>query len=282
MMTNRSNNIRFVFFGTAPLAVAVLNELEREGYVPALVVASADTTKPRTKEVVFPPEKVWALARSIEIIQPEKIDDSFISKLEAASWQLFIVASYGKILPMAVLSIPKGGVLNVHPSLLPRLRGPSPIRSAILNDEKETGVSVMLMDEQISDGEWPPHGKDLDESLAREGGKLLAEVLPTWIDGKIDPRQQDHTKATYTKMFTKQDGWLDLYEDPYENLLKIRAFEGWPGTFTLFERDGKRMRVAIIDAHMEGSSLVIDRVKPEGKTEMPYADFVRSGARLTH
>jgi methionyl-tRNA formyltransferase len=170
------------------------------------------------------------------------------------------------------------------------LRGPSPMRSAILNDEKETGVSVMLMDEQMDHGPliaqrkvaiepWPPHGKTLEDRLAHEGGKLLAQILPLWLQGTIQPQEQNHDLATYTKKFTKEDGALDLGADPYQNLLTIRAFESWPGTYAFFERAGKRIRVQILDAHIEGKKLVIDIVKPEGKKEMSYADFLRSGAK---
>jgi methionyl-tRNA formyltransferase len=148
----------------------------------------------------------------------------------------------------------------------------------------------MLVDEELDHGpiiaqkkvnmqDWPPHGNELDELLAREGGRLLVEILPLWIRGEIEARPQNHDLATYCEKFEKSDGLLDLAEDAYKNLLKIRAFEGWPGTYTFFERDGKRIRVQILDAHIEGTKLVVDKVKPEGKGEMLYADFVRSGAR---
>ncbi|MFA7309692.1 MAG: methionyl-tRNA formyltransferase [Candidatus Paceibacterota bacterium] len=250
--------IRFVFFGTRPLAESVLQELENAGLVPAKIVS----TEP-TKEL--------------------------IDELSASKWDVFVVASYGAILPKKLLELPKRGVVNVHPSLLPRLRGPSPIRSAILNDEKNTGVSIMLLDEKMDEGpiiaqkkvavpEWPPHGSDLDGLLAREGGRLLADYLMLWVDKKIKASPQNHDLATYSAIFRKEDGLLDLSADAYRNLLKIRAFEGWPGTYTFFERAGKRIRVALTAAHIENSKLVIERVKPEGKKEMPYEDFLRSGA----
>jgi methionyl-tRNA formyltransferase len=206
---------------------------------------------------------------------------------------VFVVASFGSILPKTLLDIPKHGTVNVHPSLLPRLRGPSPMRSAILRDEKETGVSIMLLDEQMDHGPllaqkkvfvdpWPSRGRVLDDLLAREGGALLAKTLPLWVAGEIEPQEQNHDLATYTEKFTKEDGLLDLKDNPYRNLLKVRAFEGWPGTYALFERAGKRIRVQILDAHLDGSRFVIDIVKPEGKKEMPYEDFLRSGAKLTY
>jgi methionyl-tRNA formyltransferase len=282
--------IRFAFFGTFPLAEAVLDELESAGFTPSLIVAGGDIRDTRTKEMIFPPEKKWALDRSIAVVQPEKIDSDFIESLARESWDVFVVASYGKILPKKLLDIPRRGTINMHPSLLPRLRGPSPIRSAILNNEKSTGVSIMLLDEKMDHGPliaqkkvtidpWPPHGYDLDIHLAKEGGLLLSKILRQWVDGDIEAHEQNHDVATYCKIFTKEDGLLDLNDDPYTNLLKIRAYEGWPGTYAFFKKDSKEIRVKIIDAHVEKNRLMIDRVIPEGKKEMSYEEFLRGGAR---
>ncbi|HTR19067.1 MAG TPA: methionyl-tRNA formyltransferase [Candidatus Paceibacterota bacterium] len=256
----KKEKIKFAFFGTTPLSEGVLSGLAAAGLTPQRVIDSASMA------------------------------DNVLDELSQDEWDVFVVASFGAILPKRLLDIPKRGVLNVHPSLLPRLRGPSPIRSAILNDEKETGVSIMLLDEEMDHGPllaqkkipisaWPPHGKELDALLAHEGGKLLAQILPLWVAGKIKTQKQNHDLATYTEKFTKEDGLLDLNADPYKNLLKIRAFEGWPGTYAFFDRAGNKLRVQILDAHLEGSKLVIDLVKPEGKKEMPYVDFLNSGAR---
>ena len=284
------NNIHFAFFGTAPLSEGVLSALEETGFVPALIIAGADTKDIRTKEMVSPPEKRWAESRSIPVVQPEKMDQDFVDSLSKEVWDVFVVASYGKILPKKLLDIPRRGTVNMHPSLLPRLRGPSPIRSAILNDEKSTGVSIMLLDEKMDHGpliaqkrvpidQWPPRGHELDRLLAHEGGALVAQILREWVGGEIDAHEQNHDVATYCKIFTKEDGLLDLNDDPYTNLLKIRAYEGWPGTYAFFERDGKKIRVKILDGHLSQNKLVLDRVIPEGKREMTYAEFLLSGAR---
>lgn len=255
----QSKEIHFAFFGTRPLAGGVLSALAEVGLVPAKTFAAAEITS------------------------------EFIADLAAEPWDVFVVASFGKILPKALLDIPRCGVVNVHPSLLPRLRGPSPIRSAILQDERETGVSIMLLNERMDEGpilaqkkvavaDWPPHGSELDETLAREGGKLLAQILPEYIAGHVSPREQNHDLATYCPVFVKEDGLLDLKDDPYQNLLKIRAFEGWPGTYTYFLRASKKIRVQILDAEIINSRLQIMTVKPEGKKEMTYDEFLRSGA----
>ncbi len=251
--------MHFAFFGTYPLADDVLAALAEAGLVPAKSFASAEIT-------------------------PE-----FIDELKQETWDVFVVASFGKILPKAFLDIPRRGTVNMHPSLLPRLRGPSPIRSAILNNEREPGVSIMLLNEKMDQGpliaqkkvaidEWPAHGKDLDHLLAREGGKLLAQTLPLWVAGEIDAQEQNHDVATYCQVFVKEDGLLNLKDDAYQNLLKIRAYEGWPGTYTYFERAGKKLRVQILDAEIINTKLQIMRVKPEGKNDMSYDEFLRSGA----
>lgn len=295
-MTKKSNlkksDAKFVFFGTEPLAEEILNELASAGYVPSLVVAAPDVFDRRTKTLAPPIEKRWALARNIPVAQPENITSGFISELKRSVWDFFIVASYGKILPSELVEIPRRGVLNVHPSLLPRLRGPSPIRSAILGDERATGVSIMLMDQKMDHGpivaqkkavidpnKWPLSASALGRLLAREGGNLIVQILPAWLGGDIEAREQNHDIATFTDKIDKEDGLLNLNDDPYSNLLKVRAYEGWPGTYSFFERDGKRIRVSIIDAHVENGAFVIDTVKPEGKRAMPYKEFLKSGAR---
>ncbi|OGG52603.1 hypothetical protein A3H16_04225 [Candidatus Kaiserbacteria bacterium RIFCSPLOWO2_12_FULL_53_8] len=291
-MTNqkKSQKNKFAFFGTPGLSVIVLDELEAAGFIPSVVVTSPDEKKGRGLKLTPPPVKVWAEARDITVLQPEHLDDSFIHQLRANDHELFIVVAYGKILPRTVLGIPRRGVLNVHPSLLPRLRGPSPVRSAILNDERAVGVTIMLLDGETDHGpiiaqkkltpaNWPTRALELEEILIREGGTLLAQILPEWIAGTIEAHEQNHDIATYCEKIEKEDGLLDLSADPYKNLLKIRAYEGWPGTHAFFERNDKKIRVGILDAHIENEGLVIDKVKPEGKREMSYEEFLRSGAR---
>lgn len=281
--------VNFAFLGTAPLARGVLDALAIRDFIPAGIIAGADRIDSRTKKIIEPVEKQWAREHDITVLQPQTPEE-LSSELAKGPWDLFVVASYGKILSGNILSIPKKGVLNVHPSLLPRLRGPSPIRSAILRDEKKTGVSIMRMDTKMDHGPliaqreiaitaWPPKGSELDELLAREGGELLAQILPAWIAGEIEARPQNHDIATYSEKIEKQDGRLDLSADPYQNVLKIRAYEGWPGTFAYFERNGKKIRVSILDARLQNGELIIEKVKPEGKNEMSYGEFLRSGAK---
>lgn len=164
------------------------------------------------------------------------------------------------------------------------------MRTAILQNEKRTGVTIMLVDKDVDHGpilaqkvvdfpEWPPRLADMERSLMRTGGALLAEILLPWIAGDIEAHPQHHDLATFSRKLTKEDGLLDLSADAYTNLLKIRALEDWPGTYAFFERNGQKIRTQILDADLKSATLHITRIRPEGKRDMDYADFIRSGAR---
>jgi methionyl-tRNA formyltransferase len=288
-MKKVNSDLAFAFFGTPELAVTVLEELQKVDLIPAVIITRPDKPKGRSGHTSPPPTKEWALANSVDILQPEKMKGEFLEEMKNSDWDLFVVAAYGKILPKELLDIPKKGTLNVHPSLLPRLRGPSPIRSAILNDERETGVTIMLLDEKMDHGpilaqasvaleDWPPRAILLEGILAKEGGQLLAEVMPLWVNGELDAKEQDHSKATICSFLKKEDAEINLVrDDPYKSLLKIKAFEGWPGAYTFFKRNNKNIRAVITDAHLDNSGkLVLDKIIPEGKREMSYTDFERS------
>lgn len=278
------------FFGSPDIAVWVLDVLAQHNILPILIITNPDTPQGRNMRVTPTPVAKWAEERGIETYKPITLRESaVVEKLQNSKCELFIVAAYGKIIPEIILTIPKYKTLNVHPSLLPKLRGASPIRSAILEDINPTGVSIMELTAGMDEGpllaqeeilitskEWPLRGTELDHLLAQKGGALLAETLPKWVRGELIPVEQDHTKATYSKKITKEMGEITLTDDPYQNLLKIRAFDGWPGTYFFIEKNGKRIRVKIIDAELgKNGSLHITRVIPEGKKEMAYEDLMR-------
>ncbi len=281
-------NPRFAFFGSAPFSVAVLEELARAGFVPALLITSPPRPKGRGLAVLPSPVAAWSEAEEIDVLAPEKLDAALLDELRNTPWDLFVVAAYGKILPPELLAIPRRGTLNVHPSLLPKFRGADPVRAAILEDERKTGVSIMLVDEELDHGpllaqasveveDWPPRRAILEELLAREGGRLLAEVMPPWIRGEIVPEPQNDAEASYTRKSRPEDAKIDLGGDPAEALRKIRAFDADPTAYFLAKRNGKTIRVKVTDAKIVGRKLTITRVVPEGKKEMPYEDFLRGG-----
>jgi methionyl-tRNA formyltransferase len=279
-----NKDIKIAFFGNSEFSLIVLKELKNNGITPDIIVTTPDKPQGRKMIPTPTPTKVWAQDNSIECIEPTKLnDEQFLSKIR--NYNLFIVASYGKIIPKTVIDIPKYQVLNIHPSLLPKYRGSSPIQEQILNDEKDVGVSVMLIDEQVDHGaiisqkkvdmaNWPIGFFTLQETLAKEGAKLITEILPEWIKGKIKSRIQNDKEATFTKKVEKQNGFIDITKDDYKNYLKILAYEDWPLTFFEINTKGKKIRVIIKKAKW-ADKLEILRVIPEGKKEMNYSDFLR-------
>jgi len=302
------SNLNFAYFGTSEFAVKILEKLFENGYVPSLVVTAPNKPKGRKMIMTPPPVKVFAQAHNLKIIQPESLAvKPPLGGLTAKSFDLFIVASYGKIIPKSILDIPKFGTLNVHPSLLPKFRGPSPIQSFILSGEEKTGVTIMLMGEQVDHGQillqkefeaqstkheirnkfqiqnsenLKLNSKQMEEKLAELGGQILVDVIPKWISGEIKAKEQNHSQATFTKKITKEDGLVDLEKDNPEIIYrKFLAFQPWPGIYYFTEKNGKplspealasqeKIRVIITDMELENGQLKINKVKPEGKNEM--------------
>lgn len=271
------NNLTWAFFGTDEFSIMVLDELKSQGFIPDLIVTTEDKPKGR-KLLLTPPEaKVWADKENIVCLQLKTLrnEESF-NKIKNAikkDFDLFVVASYGKIIPQNILDIPKFKTLNIHPSLLPKLRGPSPISSAILN-ENETGVSIMRLDSEMDHGpilaqekiniDWPPYADELEKISAKVGAQMLAKTIPDWIKGNLKEIEQDHSFATFCEKIIKSDGEIDLNDNPEKNLRKIRAYNIWPNAF-FFEISGKKKtRIIVKKAHIENNELILDRVIPEG------------------
>jgi methionyl-tRNA formyltransferase len=289
-VAKQQSNPLFAFFGTPRFAVRVLDALESHGLVPALVITAPDKPQGRGLEVKPSPVKEWAVERGIDVLQPVTLkDDAFVAELQNTDWDVFLVAAYNKLIPKNILDIPRRGSLNVHPSLLPKFRGPSPALSAILADERSTGVSIMQMSEKMDAGPvvaqarieleetaWPPKGSLFEDLLATEGGNLLAETLPEWLKGTITPEPQDESQATYTKKFSSEDALIDITGNAREQLLKIRAFDKNPRAFYI---DPSGKRVIITEAEITDGKLEILKVIPEGKKETTYTEFLRNGAK---
>ena len=269
--------LRFVYFGTPAFSTLVLDALADAGYLPALVVTTPDRPAGRGLELTMSPVKQWALAREIPVLQPEKFDEPTLAALRATHAELFIVAAYGKILPAALLAIPSQGALNVHPSLLPRYRGTSPVESQILADEKHIGVSIILMDEKMDHGPLVaqeeialpelPRRNDLNTLLWSRGGALLATILPSWLAGDLRGAVQDDTLATVTKKIKKEDGEIKSDDRSRSAYLKYLAYEGWPGVY-FFDPAAGGKRVKITRASFTNNQFTIERVIPEGGREI--------------
>jgi len=274
----------FVFFGTDSFATHVLETLKEKGALPDLVVTTPDSPKGR-KLILSPPEvKVWANKNNVPHIQPPKLKDPEVLKKLSQTGELFVVASYGKIIPKEVLDITPREIVNIHPSLLPELRGPSPIHTALLEKEG-TGVSIMLIDEDVDHGpiltqknisfsDWPLPRPEAEKTLAKEGAELLFSSVPQWIQGDLNPQEQNHTQATHTKKIEKKDGHISLEDSAEKNYKKYCAFYGWPGVFFFIQKKDRDIRVQITEAHKDKDEFVITKVIPEGKKEMSYTSFL--------
>jgi methionyl-tRNA formyltransferase len=302
--------INYVYFGSSRLSVLVLDELLKLGQKPALIVTTPDKPQGRKLEIKPNVVKEWAVANAIPVISPAKLDASFIEDIKKYPTDLFVVASYGKIMPNDVIELPAHKTLNIHPSLLPEYRGASPLPTSILNDTKKTGVSIMQLDAEMDHGpivaqkaidvskqtSFEPHGEwptylDFEEMMAREGARLLVEMLPKWVNGEIEAVEQDHSKATYTKKLDKSEADLKLTptelseltnanaakiprDRAYKIFRTIQAFQGWMNAYFFIDRAGAQIRVKVTDASFENGKLSIKKVIPEGKKEMTFADFV--------
>ena len=280
----KNNPVNFAFFGTDEFSVNVLETLKEGGLIPSLIITTPDKPKGR-KLLLTPPEvKIWAEKNKISYIQPAKLDSALIDKLKALDFSL--VASYGKIIPFEILELPRYKTLNIHPSILPELRGPSPIQETILRDLKP-GVTIIKLDAKVDHGpiiaqrkletkNWPIKTSLLSPLLAQLGAKLFTEILPDFLSGKIKEEPQDDSVATFTKKIEKNDALIDLTADPKANYKKILAYDIWPRAFFFKDVKGKQTRVVITSAKLENGKLTIEKVIPENKKEMSYETFLKN------
>lgn len=236
--------LRIIFMGTPELAAASLAALLREpAFQIVAVVTQPDRPKGRDLKLQPSPVKELALRVNLPVLQPLKArEEKFITELRALQPELIAVAAFGQILPQSILDLPRLGCLNVHTSLLPKYRGASPIQSAILNGESETGVTIMKMDIGLDTGDiltqrvTPIHAEDnaatLHDRLAQLGAELLVETIPAYVAGTIPPRPQQHDLATHVAKIKKEDGRIDWAQPAQAIWNRIRAFTPWPGAFT--------------------------------------------------
>ena len=256
--TNITAN-RIIFFGTSEFAIPALGALANIGYDIVVVITTPDEPAGRKQILTPPPIKVAARKLGLAITQPTKLKGN--SELIAYSLKLKvnigIVAAYGKIIPPELINLPEHGILNIHPSLLPKYRGPSPIQAAILNGERETGVTILKIDEEVDHGpiiakspkrkvKSDEKFRELHEDLAKIGANLLIKILPDYLAGKIKPVEQDHSQATFTKIIKKENGRIDWHQEAKQTYNQYRAFHLWPGIFTSVKRKAKSEKQQIL------------------------------------
>jgi methionyl-tRNA formyltransferase len=239
--------LRIIFMGTAELSCASLEKLARDEKF-SVMAAVTQPDKPKGRELKPQPSPVKTLAQKLilPVLQPAKArDEKFISELRELKPDMIVVVAYGQILPQAILDLPKFGCLNVHTSLLPEYRGASPIQSAILNGETETGVTIMKIDAGLDTGDIlaqtrtpilpEDNSQTLHDRLAQLGAELLVETISNYIAGKILPKPQPMEGVSYAAKIKKEDGKIDWNEPANKILNRLRAFTPWPGVFTFLK-----------------------------------------------
>ncbi|MFW5853116.1 MAG: methionyl-tRNA formyltransferase [Patescibacteria group bacterium] len=286
MKSPNNKTPHFIFAGTDDFAVTVLDTLRKRNLKPDLIITAPDKPAGRKLQLTPSPVKTWSTEYKLPLLQPASLKDWLPSGSQP---DFLLTASYGLFLPKKLLQYPKKGCLNIHPSLLPLYRGPAPVVAAILSDNKYTGVSIMLMDQKMDHGPILAQAQTeinhkwllpLSQELAEIGANLLADLLPQWLTDEIKPTPQNHALATFSQKISKQDGLINLADDPILNFKKIRAYTPWPGAYFFTKKDN--LKITIKQAHLnENNLLVIDKIVPAGKQEMAWADWIRNRPEFT-
>ncbi len=244
--------MKIVYMGTPDYAVGPLKALIEAGHEVTAVVTQPDKPKGRSKELIAPPVKAYALTQGLTIFQPEKIKSAdAVEQLKKYEADVFVVAAFGQILSKEILTMPKYGCINVHASLLPKYRGAAPIQWSIIDGEKETGVTIMQMDEGIDTGDIltqkvvPIDDEDTGESLFHKlcvaGSELLVETIPMLEAGELTPQKQEEEKSTYAKMLKKELGNLDFSKSATKLWYLVRGLNSWPSAYTYY--NNKTMKI---------------------------------------
>ena len=297
--------MKVVFMGTPDFAVGALEALVEAGHEVVAVVTQPDKPKGRGKEMQQTPVKVCALKHNIEVFQPVKIKHKeAVEVLKGYGAELFVVAAFGQILSKEILDMPKYGCVNIHASLLPKYRGAAPIQWAILDGEKETGVTIMQMNEGLDTGDMltkvivpiedTDTGESLFDKLAEAGAKLLIETIPQIESGEVTPQPQDDSLSTYAKMIKKEMGLIDWKKEAVVLERLVRGMNSWPSAYTHF--NGKTLKVWESEVEMGNHDaapgtvvevtknsikvqtgqdlLVLKQIQLEGKKRMDVAAFL--------
>ena len=299
-------NPRTVFMGSPDFALPVLHKLV-DLYPVIGVVTQPDRPAGRGRLLTAPPVKILAQELNLPVIQPHRLrEPEALQQLHDWAPELIVVAAFGQILRPEVLDLPPLGCINVHASLLPRWRGAAPIQAAILHGDDQTGITIMCMDPGVDTGpilsqrSIPINSEDtgatLSQRLSELGAGLLIETLPAYVAGDLKPQPQPDSAVTFAPMLKKEDGHLDFSQSALDLARRVRAFNPWPGTFTLWKDQplkihrthavdappgqyGKAIICQGLPAFTTGSGiLVLDELQPAGKNPLPGKVFLQ-GAR---
>jgi methionyl-tRNA formyltransferase len=301
--------IRTIFMGTSDFARVILDMLIQEKYNIVAVYSQPDKEAGRGQQIKTGPVKELALTSKIPLFQPNKFDAASVSEVIKLKPDLIIVAAYGKILPKEILEAPGFGCINIHASLLPKFRGPSPIQNAILYGEKETGITIMLMNQGIDTGyilsqekiaiEPQDTADDLSQKLSELGAKLLINTIPSWVEQKIKPQKQDDSNTSLCQLIEREDGHVIWEEEAEKIYNKFRAFYPWPGIFGFWKNKDTTERIKFKKISVQNSDpqtthqsgeifqlsdkigvqtlkgvIILEEIQLEGKSPVAITDFI--------
>lgn len=302
--------MRIIYLGSPAFAVAPLEALVAAGHTIVGVVTQPDRPAGRSRTLSAPPVKQAAQRLGLPVFQPATLrDPAAVASLAELAPDVGIVAAYGEILRKAVLAIPPLGYLNIHPSLLPLHRGPTPVAGAILAGDTETGVTIMKLDAGMDSGPilaqervlLKPDARTgpLTDELFQLGARMLVDVLPEYAAGRRKPQPQDDSRATVTRLLRKADGLIDWNQPADLIERQVRAYDPWPGTYTLWQGQNLKIRavsLANVDAPFAAGTLVtsagrplvttgagaleLQAVQPAGKRPQSGTEWLR-GQRIT-
>ena len=276
-----NKKIKFIYFGTGFFSEAVLKNLLEKGVKPSYIITSPDRPQGRHQIIIDGPIKKLAKENNIPFLQPEKLkSEEFLNEFKNILDEdtICVVCDYGKILPQVLLDLKTVDFINIHPSLLPDLRGPAPLQYTILQNKNNTGVTILQIDAEMDHGpitmqdqkkfdevSWPISILELSDELAKLAAIMLITALDRYENKQIIYIQQNHPKATYTKMIDKKDAEIFPDKESIEDIYrKYQAYKHWPEIFYI-NKDGKRVKIKKMD---KGG---VKRVIVEGKNE---SDFV--------
>ena len=298
-----NNKVKTIFIGTSEFSKIILEGMIKNSDLEIIgVITAQDKPSGRKQELIPSPIKELSTRENLFLLQPNKIIE-VKKEIEKLNPDLILLASYGQKIPKEILEIPKYGSLNIHPSLLPKYQGSTPIQSVILNGEKETGVSIILMSERIDEGPVLAQEKvkinkeyylELEDKLAKKGLEMFNNIVKDWIDGKVKTTQQNKEESTLTKMIKKEDGLIDWNKSAEEIERKIRAYNPWPSAYSQIEEKMFKIWEADITEQKEQKQigeiflqnnnlavqtgkdvLIIRELQLEGKKKTKSEDFLK-------
>jgi methionyl-tRNA formyltransferase len=302
--------MKIYFFGTPEFAVPVLKTLATNDAIEIQGVVTQPDKPGNRKVITPPPVKVAAAEMGLEVFQPEKIDKQLIDQIREDSPDAIIVVAYGGLIPKELIEIPEHGCLNIHPSLLPKYRGASPIQETLLNGDKETGISIIQLDEELDHGpillikrmsvDPSDNFTTLSKNLSEASAILMILALEDMEQGTLTPIPQEHSKATFCRKIEKKEGEINWNRPAEEILNQIRALNPWPSTYTnLNNKTLKILEAKILDntsSKKPGEIELIDKetfafktkdklisptkVQLEGKPATTSKEFINGNRKL--